>query len=82
MQAFLSRGFEASRKIAATERVRDWLPSGTLPDGIGSGGTGVGDESILTELVESFPGDEGKGDWTSENILYGCRTSTVLFTFS
>jgi hypothetical protein len=60
MQASLSRGFEALRKIAATERVCDWLPSWTLPDGIGSGGTG--DESIVTELVESFPGDEGKGD--------------------
>lgn len=63
MQAFLSKGLEASRKIAATERVRDdWLPSGTLPDAIGSGSTGLGDESILTEPEESFPEDERRGD--------------------
>jgi hypothetical protein len=61
MPACLSKGFEASRRIAATERVRGWVPSGTFADATGSG-TGLGDESILTELEESFPGDEGKGD--------------------
>ena len=61
MQAFLSKGLEASRRIAATERVRGWVPSGTLADATGPG-TGLGDESILTELEEFSPGDEGKGD--------------------
>ena len=61
MQACLSKGLEASRRIAATERVRGWVPSGALADATGSG-TGLGDESILTELEESFSGDEGKGD--------------------
>jgi hypothetical protein len=42
-----------------------------LVDATGSGGgTGLGDESILTELEESFPGDEGNGEGMSENILY------------
>jgi hypothetical protein len=62
MQACLSKGLEVSRKIAAIERVRGWVPSRTLADAPGStGGTGLGDESILTELEESFPGDE-EGD--------------------
>jgi hypothetical protein len=49
IQAFRSRGLEASRKIAATERVRDLLASGSVPDAIAVETTGLGDESILTE---------------------------------
>jgi hypothetical protein len=38
------------------------LASGCVPDAIAVETTGLGDESILTECVESFPGDEGRGD--------------------
>jgi hypothetical protein len=61
MQVCLSKGLEASRRIAATAHVRGWVPSGALVDATVSG-TGLGDESVLTELEESFQGDEGKGD--------------------
>ena len=50
----LSRGFEESRKIRATEFVRDWLPSRTLPDGFGSRALELVMKA-LTELVESSP---------------------------
>lgn len=46
---FRSSGLEVSRKIAATERVRDLLASGNVPDAIAVETTGLGDESILTE---------------------------------
>jgi hypothetical protein len=45
------------------------------------GGTGLGDESILTELEESFPGDEGDGEGIREHtVLYGCRVIVVMET--
>jgi hypothetical protein len=55
MQAFRSRRVEVSRKIAATERVRD-------PDAVAPEITGLGGECTLTEWAESFTGDEGWGD--------------------
>jgi hypothetical protein len=62
MQAFLSRRVEVSRKIAATERVRDLLASGSAPDAVPPELTGLGDKCTLTEWAESFTGDEGWGD--------------------
>lgn len=59
---FRSRGLEASRRIVATERVRDLLASGTLPDVIPVETTGLGDDCTLTGWVESFPGDRGRGE--------------------
>ena len=48
--------------MAATERVRDLLASSCVPDAIAVETTGLGEESILTQCVESFLGDEGRGD--------------------
>lgn len=59
IQAFRSRGVEASRKIAATGRVRGLLVSGTVPDAVAPEITGLDDECALTEWAESFTGDEG-----------------------
>jgi hypothetical protein len=58
MQVFRSRGVEASRRIAATERVRDLVASGNVPDAIAVETTGLGD----IDWIESFPGDKGRGD--------------------
>jgi hypothetical protein len=62
IQAFRSRRVEVSRKIAATERVRDLLASGSGPDTVAPEITGLGDECTLIEWAESFTGDEGWGD--------------------
>lgn len=64
IQAFRSRRVEVSRKIAATERVRDLLESGSVPvpDAVAPEITGLSDECALTKWAESFTGDEGWGD--------------------
>lgn len=62
MQAFRSRRVEVSRKIAATERVRDLLESGSVPDAVAPEITGLGGECTLAKWAESFKGDEGWGD--------------------
>ncbi len=64
IQEFRSKGVEPSLNIAATERVRGLPPSGTP----GSADLGPGDECILTEIVDSFPGDDSKGDCESGSI--------------
>jgi hypothetical protein len=48
--------------MAATERVRDLLESGSVPDAVAPEITGLGDECTLTKWAESFTGDEGWGD--------------------
>jgi hypothetical protein len=68
IQELRSKGVEASHSIAATERVRGLPPSGALPVVPGSEDLGPGDESILTELADSFPGDERRGDCGSGSI--------------
>ncbi len=68
IQELRSKGVEASRSIAATERVRGMPPSEALPAALGSEDLGPGDECILTELADSFPGDDGRGDCRSGSI--------------
>jgi hypothetical protein len=55
--------------MAATERVRDLLESGSVPDAVAPEITGLGDECTLTKWAESFTGDEGWGDWVSEDMV-------------
>jgi hypothetical protein len=69
IQEFRSRSVEVSRRIAATERVRDLLASGSVPDVVAPEVTGLGDECALTEWAESFAGDEGWGDFVSEDMV-------------
>jgi hypothetical protein len=45
--------------MAATDRVRDLLASGSVSDAAAVETTGLGDECPLIEWVESFPGDKG-----------------------
>ena len=71
IQELRSKGVEESPSIAATERVRSLPPSGTLPPTIpvlGSEDLWPGDECIIAEMVDSFPGDEGSGDGESGSI--------------
>jgi hypothetical protein len=67
-----SNGVEESPSIAATERVRGLPPSGTLaatpPAAPGSEDLGPGDECIIAETVDSFPGDERRDDGESGSI--------------
>jgi hypothetical protein len=77
MQELRSKGVEASHSIAATVRVRVLPPSGVLPATPGSEDLGPGDECILAELADSFPGDERRGDGGSESIYPMCECKPV-----
>ena len=68
MKELRSKGVEASDSIAATERVRILPPSRALPIAPGSEDLGPGDECILSELADTFPGDERRGDCGSGSI--------------
>lgn len=71
IQELRSKGAEESPSIAATERVRSLPPSGTLAATIpapGSEDLAPGDECIIAEMVDSFPGDERRGDGESGGI--------------
>ena len=68
IQELRSKGVEVSHSIAATVRVRGLPPSGVLDAAPGSEDLGPGDECILAELADSFPGDERRGDSGSGSI--------------